>query len=356
MRSNRLDETLDLLKHRVTDPEPGVAEAVGGKVITALNEEAVMCAALANKGGLNLVATYEAFAVKMLGAVRQELIFARHQCQAGNPPGWLSVPIIPTSHTWENGKNEISHQDPTFCEALMGEMSDTSTVVFPADANTAIAALQAVYRTRGRIWTLVTPKRPLPDIFSAAQAGQLVNAGALALYEDDRSEVILTAIGGYQLREVLTASAQLKTAGIAHKVICMIEPGRFRTARDAREAEAVANEEQRDLLYPESIAARVFVGHMRPEALAGVLRPLDTGPELTQFMGYRNRGGTFDAFGMLYANRCTWGHIVVAVAEVLGRPAEELLDTEYLDAVEGRGSPESLASFEGSARQAIVSR
>ncbi len=47
MRSNRLDRTLDLLRHRVTDPEPGVAEALDGAVITALNEEAVVSAALA---------------------------------------------------------------------------------------------------------------------------------------------------------------------------------------------------------------------------------------------------------------------------------------------------------------------
>lgn len=356
IRSNRLDETLELLKHRVTDPEPGVAEGVEGRVITALNEEAVVCAALANKGGLNLVATYEAFAVKMLGAVRQELIFARHQCETGHPPGWLSVPIIPTSHTWENGKNEISHQDPTFCEALMGEMSDTSTVVFPADANTALAALRAVYRTRGQIWTLVTPKRPLSNVFSAAQADQLVNAGALLLYDDDPAEVILTAIGGYQLGEVLKASAHLKRSGIGHKVIYMMEPGRFRIPRDSREASAVASQAQCDLLYPEAVAARVFAGHMRPESLAGVVRPLDTGRRSTRFLGYLNRGGTFDAFGMLYANRSTWGHVVVAVAEVLGRPAEELLDAEHLDAVEGRGHPESLASFEESAQSVVASR
>ena len=77
-------------------------------------------AALGNKGGLNLVVTYEAFAPKMLGAVRQELIFARHQAQAGRPPGWLGVPLVLTSHTWENAKNEQSHQDPTIGEALLG--------------------------------------------------------------------------------------------------------------------------------------------------------------------------------------------------------------------------------------------
>jgi len=238
----------------------------------------------------------------------------------------------------------------------MGEMSDTSRVLFLADANTAIAALQAVYRTQGQIWTLVTPKRPLPEVFTAAQAGQLVSAGALVLQGESEPDIILVAVGGYQLVEVLRASHCLSNRGVACKVIYMMEPGRFRAPRDAREAEAVAGAEQRRLLFPTSIGPRVFVGHMRPEPLAGVLRPLDTGPDLTRFMGYGNRGGTFDAFGMLYANRCTWGHIVVAAAEVLGRPAEELLDTEYLDAVEGRGSPESLASFEGSARQAIVSR
>jgi phosphoketolase len=356
IRSNRLDGTLDLLRHRVTDPEPDAAEAVGGRVITALNEEAVVCAALANKGGINLVATYEAFAVKMLGAVRQEIIFARHQAEVGHPPGWLSVPVVPTSHTWENGKNEISHQDPTFCEALLGEMSDTSKVLFPADSNSAVAALQSVYRTLGQIWTLVTPKRPLPEVFTAAQAGQLANAGALPLHEDEDPEVLLIAVGGYQLQEVLKASACLSQGGVSHKLIYMMEPGRFRYPRDDREAGAVASRKQRELLFPELIEARVFVGHVRPESLAGVVRPLDTGPIRTRFMGYLNRGGTFDAFGMLYANRCTWGHVVAQTAEVLGRPIADLLGPEQVEAVEGRGNPECLASLAEASPQGVESR
>ncbi|MFU1923010.1 hypothetical protein ACM6PT_38560, partial [Klebsiella pneumoniae] len=54
----------------VSEPESEL-ESVSGRVITALNEEAVVSACLANQGGLNLVASYEAFCVKMLGAVRQ---------------------------------------------------------------------------------------------------------------------------------------------------------------------------------------------------------------------------------------------------------------------------------------------
>src|SRR3546814_13757484 len=67
LRSNKLDRTLDAMKQRVHEPEPGVAESTNGPVITALNEEAVVCAATGNKGGLKLGGTYEAFAHKMLG-------------------------------------------------------------------------------------------------------------------------------------------------------------------------------------------------------------------------------------------------------------------------------------------------
>src|SRR5690606_29596045 len=101
LASNRLGGVLKALKHRVCQPESAL-EAVDGRVITALNEEAVVSACLANQGGLNLVASYEAFCVKMLGAVRQTLIFARLQKEAGRPAGWLGWPLVATSHTWEN--------------------------------------------------------------------------------------------------------------------------------------------------------------------------------------------------------------------------------------------------------------
>lgn len=92
MRSNRLLKTPDALKFRVTDPELGIPEDVHGAVITALNEEAVASAALANKGGINLMHTYEPFGTKMHGVLRQEVIFTNHCREAGRrqsspPPG-----------------------------------------------------------------------------------------------------------------------------------------------------------------------------------------------------------------------------------------------------------------------------
>ncbi len=342
IRGNRLHQTLECLRHRVTEPEGNVSEAVNGRIITALNEEAVVAAALANKGGINLVVTYEAFAVKMLGAIRQEVIFARHQREIGRPAGWLGIPIFAISHTWENAKNEMSHQDPTFAEALMGEMSDVSRVVFPADWNTALASLKAVYQSHGQIWALIPPKYPVPEVFTREEAERLLSDAALRVRHHDDAQVVLAAIGGFQLVEALKASDYLREKGINNSLVYIIEPARFRSARDALEAEVLLSREDRERFFPTDVKARVFMSHTRPEPITGILRTLDTGPEHTRFLGFIDRGGTFDVFGMLFANRCTWGHMVAAAAEVIGKPAEELLTPDELNAVRGRGDPEVL--------------
>ncbi|MFQ5551164.1 MAG: xylulose 5-phosphate 3-epimerase, partial [Gemmatimonadales bacterium] len=347
LRSNRMNATLDMLKHRVSDPEPGVAEALHGAVITALNEEAVVSAALANKGGINIVVSYEAFAVKMLGAIRQELIFARHQREAGQALPWLGIPIVLSSHVWENGKNEQSHQDPTLCEALMGEMTDVSRVLFPADWNSAAASLRAAYGARGEIWTLVVSKGSQEDRFSPAQTEQLIQNGALRVRGDENASVQLVAVGSYQLTEALHASERLTDRRIPHEVLYLMEPGRFRTPRDAREAAYTASAAACEQLFPPAVTARVFLTHMRPEVLLGVVRPLDTGVRSTRALGYINRGGTLDAAGMLFANRCTWTHAVAAVAEALELQQDALLEVNELEAIMGKGDARAVIQGQG---------
>lgn len=342
LRSNRLEKVLERLRHRVTAPEPGNTEAVDGAVITALNEEAVVCSALANKGGINLVVSYEAFAVKMLGALRQDIIFSRHQREAGRKPGWISLPVIATSHTWENGKNEQSHQDPTLCEALLGEMSDVSRVLFPADANSAVAALHSVYATHGVVATLVIPKQDLPVCLDAAQAEQLAAEGALLLRDAEGAVLELVAVGAYQLLEALRAQQRLQWHGLATRLIYVQEPGRFRAPRDEIEAAALLPEAELARIFSPQVRARLFLTHMRPEVLLGVMRPLDLGPARCTALGYRNHGGTLDVGGMLYANGCTWAHAVAAVAGLLHIGAGSLLDEDEWLAVCGQGNPYAL--------------
>ncbi|MBR9910237.1 MAG: xylulose 5-phosphate 3-epimerase [Gammaproteobacteria bacterium] len=325
LRSNRMGATLDLLKHRVLNPEEGVAESILGSVITALNEEAVVSAALGNKGGMNLVVSYEAFAMKMIGALRQEVIFARHQKELGRPPRWLSLPVIATSHLWENGKNEQSHQDSAFGEVLLGEMSDMARVVYPADANSAVACLDACYQSHGQIWAMTIPKQEITTAFSSEQAHQLVEQGALTLAEDNKVDVQLVAVGAYQLRVCQEIRQALRDNGLGSRITYLLEPGRFRIPRDKHEQAFVSVPADRAQLFDDAIRLRVFVSHLRPEILLGVCRPLDLGNERCLAFGYRNRGGTLDTQGLLQANGCVAQTIAVAIMERIKR---ENLETE----------------------------
>jgi phosphoketolase len=342
LASNRLGGVLKALKHRVTAPESDM-EALDGAIITALNEEAVVSACLANQGGLNLVASYEAFCVKMLGAVRQRIIFARQQKEAGRPAGWLGWPLVATSHTWENGKNQQSHQDTTVSEALLGEMSDMVRVVFPADHNSVLALLPGIYQTRGQLACMVIAKRERPSVFNPEQAELLAQDGAIVLAEQLGGQpLLLIATGSYQLAEMQRAAARLSNAGCAWRLIYLQEPGRFREPRDHWEEAGVADVEQIERIFPAAYSRRVLLTHMRPEVARGHLWPLLGDAGRTRVLGYRNRGGTLDEAGMLFANQASWAHVLQACAALLDKPLGELLNADEQAAVEGRGDPRCL--------------
>ena len=345
-RSNHMLRTLELLKHRVTDVELADQEAVDGGVITALNEEAVVCAALGNKGGINIAVTYEAFGVKMQSALRQEIIFAAHAKAAGHPARWLSVPVVLTSHTWENGKNEISHQDTSMAEAMFGEPSDIARVVFPVDYNSAAALMREVYRTHGQIFAVVAAKSEMPSVFDERDARTLVADGAIRVrhagHQPEEAELTLTAIGACQLQEALKASKRLRSRNVAHRVVCLLEPARFRSGRTAAEETHASWDRCGAALYG-TTRAHLLLCHTRPEPVLGMLRPLLADGAAAVALGYRGRGGTLDTQGMLFANGCSWAHAVRAAAELLHIDLSDLLGEAEIDAVDGVGNPADVA-------------
>src|SRR5690606_41842952 len=98
------------------------------------------------------------------------------------------------------------------------------------------------------------------------------------------SNLLLRAVGAYQLAEAMKASNRLTQAGIAHAVYCLLEPGRFRAPRDAMEAEFCSGE------HPFGQAGtRILLSHTRPEVMTGTLWPLVRSCEHWIGLGYRNR-------------------------------------------------------------------
>ncbi len=343
MSSNRMDDTLAALKFRVVQAEQGAPESTLGKVITALNEEAISAAAFGNKGGINIVVTYEAFGSKMFGQCRQEVIFSRHQTETGKPAKWLSVPIVLTSNTWENSKNELSHQDPSLAESMFCEYSDISRVVFPADYNSAMATIKDVYNTQGQVWSVVVPKQKSPVIFSKKEAENLQEDGgcniAWAGFEHEKAIFAIIAIGSYQLVEALKASARLKEKNIPHIVSYIIEPGKFRSARDKWEEAHNAPRKIWDIVLPKNIKQALLATHTRPEVIAGALMPLFKGVNL-KISGFINRGGTLSVAGMLFVNKCSWLHMVGNSSEMLGIDIKKMLSAKEINVLEGKDTPD----------------
>jgi phosphoketolase len=118
----------------------------------------------------------------------------------------------------------------------------------------------------------------------------------------------------------------------------MLEPGRFRAPRTAREGRHAASAEVRAGLYPDGVTPRVFLTHTRPEPLLGLLGPLHTG-RATAGLGFLDQGGTLNLGGMLFVNRATWAHCLDAVARVLGEPRAALLTDDEIAAIDRRRSP-----------------
>jgi phosphoketolase len=231
-------------------------------------------------------------------------------------------------------------------EAMLGEPSDVSRVMFVADYNTAAVVMDETYQTRGQIWTLVVPKAGVvADLFTAEEATSLAGAGALRLdwagHRPDQAKVVLTAIGAYQLEQVIRASLRLAERDIAHRVVYMLEPGRFRAPRSEGERAHAAPTDVREELYPDDVPARVFVTHTRPEPLLGTLQTLNTGHR-TAALGFANQGGTLSIGGMLFVNRCAWAHVLVECARTADLDREDLLTADELAALDGRATPEGV--------------
>lgn len=341
---SRLPRSVATLKSREASPHDS-REDLRGAVITTGNAEAAAAACLGNKAGLNLITDHEAACIRIFGLLQEELRFARQQKKAGRPPRWLGLPVVASAHTWESGSKGHACQDTSFSEAMLAASGDLARVLFPADYNSTLAALSLVYQDRGRISCLVVPEHERPSVFDAAEAETLARQGALVVDEDICSSdepLLLVASGAYQLSEAIRACERLRDTGTPFRLVYLQEPGRFRQPRDRWEITACASELERERLFPHRLNHRVAVTHMRPEVFRGHLHPLFSDPVHHRVLGYRNCSGPLSETGTLFANHCSWGHILLACAQVLRTSPENWLSGPELEAVTGQGDPATI--------------
>ncbi|HAG18494.1 MAG TPA: xylulose 5-phosphate 3-epimerase, partial [Pseudomonas sp.] len=98
---------------------------------------------------------------------------------------------------------------------------------------------------------------------------------------------------------------------------------------------------------PDSMEMRVLLTHMRPEVARGHLWPILPDARKCSALGYRNRGGTLDEFGMQFANRASWANVLAACARLRNVPRTALLTRDEAAAVAGKGDPQILRHDKG---------
>jgi len=140
------------------------------------------------------------------------------------------------------------------------------------------------------------------------------------------------------LMDVLKASRRLAERKIAHSVVYLLEPGRFRAPRSVGEEAHRASPEVTARLFPGKVPSRLFVTHTRPETILGLLGPLHTGAA-TAGLGYTNHGGTLSTQGMAFVNRCSWAHCLREAARLLQLPDAQVLSPDECQALDGKRSP-----------------
>jgi phosphoketolase len=182
--------------------------------------------------------------------------------------------------------------------------------------------------------------------FNAKAARELVKNGAIRMdgagYQQENAKLVLSAIGAYQLTEVLKASERLKNRKVAHAVIYMLEPRRWSRPKDKIEARMVVTQSLMEKFYPKKVKCRLFVTHTRAGRIEGLFQEtLNTGAG-TLALGYINEGGTLSTDGILFINRQSWAHIVDAAGRLLEIPSIKLLSADEIAVLDHRKSPHGI--------------
>lgn len=139
-----------------------------------------------------------------------------------------SVPGDSAATAWERGYGVLRHQTETRARiadmvARIGRNGDgvpPSALLSALDRLTSAAVMAEVYRTHGQIWTIVVPKADVPELLSPDEARRAVTDGGIDLewagLRRESAELLLVAVGAYQLEQAVAAARRLGERSIAH--------------------------------------------------------------------------------------------------------------------------------------------
>lgn len=197
-----------------------------GRVYEPISEDACagLAAATALFGGRALWASYESFAINGL-PIWQTVTQAMAELRRPTP---AAVALF-TAGALEQGRNGWTHQRPEI-EAYLASMLRNGNVypLFPIDANMAQAAYLWALEQRNKGVVITVSKSALPLRSGVAQGTQAIGEGAFIVRDSAGApRVVFAVVGDMVLSPVLEAAERLHAAGIATRVVAVVNPRRL---------------------------------------------------------------------------------------------------------------------------------
>lgn len=304
-----------------------------GAVLAVDSGEEMATIVLGNQMGLNLLAPASAQAMETLGPLLVSSRFARAQAAVDEPAPWLAIPFLLQADWWQVPDHGFACALEC-AEVMLAQNADQVRLQLPPDPNTALACLKNAYGEYGVITGLLLPGQTVATALNPKIAEQLAAFGAVCVAGNCAAEIQIVAIGAASLDVGREASERLKSLGITHSLVCVLEPGRFRDARDPQESAYLADPSLIDSLFPAHVQYRLILTDLRPELVLGHCRLLDSGRQRTRALGFTNHYPGECEASVLLANGLHVAPALWSLAQLTGRDPAEWLSAIDREAVQ----------------------
>ena len=284
-----------------------------GRVLELLSEHTLqgMMQGYLLTGRHGILASYEAFAQVIASMVDQ---YAKFLSIAREVP-WRgdvgSLNYILTSSGWRQEHNGFSHQNPGFIDGVLQRQGCFSNVYLPADANTALAAMQRMLASKNEINVLVAGKRPLPCWRTLAEAEQDVMEG-ISIWDfasDKDPHVVLVSSGDYVTKETLAA------INLIHEHIPDLRV-RYVNISALSVLGIGCQVLRHDITHYFTADRPVHINfHGYPQTIKQILFDYGLSNERVQVCGYQEQGSTTTPFDMMVRNQVDrYSTVLAAIA------------------------------------------
>jgi xylulose-5-phosphate/fructose-6-phosphate phosphoketolase len=322
--SNKLEPVFEVTKRASLLPlrEWDKDIARDGRVIEMLSEHSLqgLMQGYVLTGRHGVFASYEAF-VPIIGSMADQyakfLKIARDIPWRGDVP---SLNYILTSGAWRQEHNGFSHQNPGFIDDMLQRQGCYVNVYFPADANTALMAINRSLSSTNEMNVIVMEKRPVPCWRTKEEAARDLEEG-IAIWDfasDKDPHFVLCAVGDYLTKETLAALTIIREE---------IPEMRVRFVNIATlSALGIGNTQCRvlphDFDYYFTANKPVLINfHGYPQTMKQMLFDYGVDGKRFQICGYEEHGSTTTQFDMHVRNRTDRYNLVIEalrVAELSG--------------------------------------